>query len=169
MAGNKKPRKKLAAVRLARVKKLVADTNRAELTHYTSQITELNTPMSAARINMIFAAVEKAVFDIEATGDGVVDQTGDYVFFPYDPEEAFSLPEALKALHNTLLLVPGMWQMAGLLRIARKLEAHMPLFASDFDAARVDFERARAFAATISHTEFIRLTMEAEERQPGEA
>jgi len=133
-----------------------------ERAHYTREFARLNTPHTDEAIDALLRPMEKALYDIEHTGEGLVDREGDYLFDPQGNEEYFPLDDAIFALCKTLSLAMPDDRAAGLMRLGHKLQAHMPLFPSDVDAAWIGFGWAREAMKKLTPTEFLRLTDQAE-------
>lgn len=171
MAGNKKPRKSQKAIARSMASGLTRVlTHRHEIvkdqarTHYVKQFSELNSPMTKKRTDATFLPLEKAIDEIVATGEGNVDGDGDFVFMPYPEDgEWYSLAGALEATCNTFAMLHDEESVAGLRRMAKRLELHMPLFPEDVASARAVLAWMRAAVATMTPNEFTAASFKAQE------
>lgn len=162
MPTNKKPRRSLANGRKARNAAAAEKYKTKEREHYTREFARLNSKHTAEAIDAMVKPMEKALYAIENTGDGLVDREGDYVFCPHDDDEFYPLADGLFALCKALHLVSHDERRLGLMRVGHKLQAHMPLFPSDMDAAWIGFGWAREELADLTPTEFLNLARQAE-------
>jgi hypothetical protein len=177
MAGSKKNTRK-KTVSAAELERRKAASQRAwvkrnpvehhknqEREHYIGQFRALNEPMTEARLNYGFGPLERAVFEIEETGEGTTDEKGNYIFCPHPGEGIwYGLPRAItKACDVYEAMNPETGEkVAGLRRLARRLELHMPLFKPDMDAAREGFMAMREEARKLTPNQLIELAAQAD-------
>lgn len=153
-------RRKAASHRAWAKRNPVEHHKNLEREHFINQFRQLNEPMTEARLNYGFGPLERAVFEIEETGEGTVDEKGNYIFCPHEDEGIwYSLPRAItKACDVYEAMNPEVaGAVAGLRRLARRLELHMPLFKADMDEARAGFEAMRTEARKVTPNELIAL------------
>jgi hypothetical protein len=147
MAGNKKPRKpkksfetKMIGARASRIAAQEQRNRENERAHSIRQFAALNEPMTQERCDYSFKPLEDAVFDIERTGEGHIDQDGHYIFLPH-PEEGiwYSLPAALDNACEVFERIGNPADVAPLRKIAERLTIRMPLFAENMTMTPNEF------------------------------